>query len=146
MEHKMISLKKIFVTVLCFLLAFSLTVPSYAADARLSHGIWADMLFGITDTGMAEVSVDYVANSTSFTNVTIETYIQKRTLGLIWTKVDNGEVNKTWIDTSTAEYGYFVHHLQLEDNGTYRTVFKITFSGTGAEDDVITEKVVAVYE
>ena len=138
--------KKLFVTVLCFFLAISLIVPSYATEARLSHGISADLLFGITDTGLAEVSVDYIANSTSFTSRTVETYIQKRSLGFIWTKVDNGEVDKTWIDSSVEEYGFFVHHLQLEDPGTYRTVFKITFSGTGAEDDVITEKLNAVYE
>ena len=138
--------KKIFVVILCVFLVFCLSIPSFAAEARLSHGIRAELLFGITETGMAEVSVDYQANNTSFTNATIETYIQKRTLGLIWTKVDNGEIDKTWIDTSTAEYDYFVHHLQLEDTGTYRAVFKITFSGTGAEDDVVTENVVAVYE
>lgn len=146
MEYKMTIFKKIFTSVLCCCLALSLTVPSYAAEARLSHGISADMLFGITDTGLAEVSVDYIANSTSFTSIAVETYIQKRTLGFIWTKVDNGEVDKTWVDTSTAEDDYFVHHLQLDDTGTYRAVIKITFSGTGAEDDVITEKLTAVYE
>ena len=138
--------KKLFVSVLCFFLIFSLTLPSFAAGERLSHGVSAELVFGITDTGMAEVSVDYQGNATSFTSATIETYIQKRTLGLIWTKVDNGEVNKTWIDTSTARDDYFVHHLQLTDTGTYRAVFKLIFSGTGAEDDVITEKIEYVYD
>ena len=138
--------KKFFLATVCVFLVLSLTVPSFAVEARLSHGVSADLLFGITDTGMAEVSADYVGNNTSFTSVTIETYIQKRTLGFIWTKVDNGEVDKTWVDTSTEQMYYFSHHLQLDDTGTYRAVFKITFSGTGAEDDVITEKIVCVYE
>lgn len=138
--------KRAYVTMLCLFLIFSLTVPAFAVDARLSHGVNAELVFGITETGLAEASVDYIGNDTSFTHVTIETYIQKRTLGFIWTKVDNGETDKTWVDTSTAEYGYFVHHLQLDETGTYRAVFKITFSGTGAEDDVITEKMQDVYE
>ena len=139
-------LRKLWVSILCACLVFSLTIPVLAVEARLSHGISAGILFGITETGLAEASVDYIGNGTSFTNVTVETYIQKRTLGFIWTKVDNGEVNKTWVDTSTEEVGYFVNHLQLDDTGTYRAVFKIIFSGTGAEDDVITEKVECVYE
>lgn len=138
--------KKILMVVSCVFLAFALTVPSFAVDARLSHGIRAEMVFGITDTGMAEASIEYQGNETSFTSATIETYIQKRSLGFIWTKVDNGEVDKTWVDTSTARDDYFVYHLQLEDTGTYRAVFKITFSGTGAEDDVITERLEYVYE
>lgn len=138
--------KKMFIVVMCAFLVFGLSVPSFALDARLSHGVSADLLFGITDTGLAEISVNYVANNTSFVSATVETYIQKRTLGFIWTKVDNGEIDKTWVDTSTAEYDFFMHHLQLDDTGTYRAVFKITFSGTGAEDDVITEKVECVYE
>ena len=138
--------KKFFVAMLSVFLVVNMVVPSYAAEARLNHGVMADLVFGITDTGMAEASIDYHGNGTSFTNVRIETYIQKRTLGLIWIKVDNGETDKTWVDISSEVTGYFVHHLQLDETGTYRAVFKITFSGTGAEDDVITEKMQDVYE
>ena len=105
--------KKLFMATLCIFLALSSTLPVFAADARLSHGVNAELVFGITDSGLAEASVDYLGNRSSFTSVTVETYIQKRSLGFIWTKVDNGEVDNTWVDTSTAEYGYFVHHLQL---------------------------------
>lgn len=138
--------KKYLLVLFCVCFVTNLVLPVYAVDARLSHGVFTDMLFGITDAGLAEVSVDYEGNGTSFISATVETYIQKRSLGFIWTKVDNGEVNKTWIDTSTERVDYFVHHLQLEETGTYRAVIKITFSGTGAEDDVITEKLTAVYE
>lgn len=142
----MATIKRFLVPVLCFFLACNLAVPTFAVDARLSHGVDAELVFGITETGLAEASVDYIGNSTSFTSATVEIYIQKRTLGFIWTKVDNGEVDKTWVDRSTRQVDYFVHHLQLEETGTYRAVFKITFSGTGAEDDVITEKMQDVYE
>lgn len=142
----MIRIKISLVTLLCYVLLLSTSLPTFAIDARLSHGVSSIQLFGITSTGMAEVSVDYQGNESSFTDVTVETYIQKRSLGFIWTKVDNGEENKTWVDTSSSRTGYFVHHLQLDSKGTYRAVFKITFSGTGAEDDVIETTREYVYE
>ena len=138
--------RKILIIGLCIFLAFTLMVPAFAVDARLSHGVTAEVLFGITSTGLAEVSVDYQGNQSTFTNVVVETYVQKRTLGFIWTKVDNGEDNKVWVDNSTSRIGYFVHHLQLDSKGTYRAVYKITFSGTGAADDVIETTREYVYE
>ena len=138
-------LKPIFTVILCLTLACSLTLPVFAVDARLSHGSSTSYGFGITDTGYSELSVEFTGNGTSYTHVTVETYIQKRSLGFIWTKVDNGQDNKTWVDTSTDVIGMFVHSLQLNDTGTYRAVFKITFSGTGAADDVIEDKIERTY-
>ena len=92
------------------------------------------------------VKVDYVGKESAFTSITVETYIQKKTLGLFWTKVDNGEANNTWVDTSTALSGTFTHSLQLENTGEYRAVFKITFSGTGGADDVIEKTLTYTYE
>ena len=138
--------KRILTVLLCVLMMLASTLPVYAADARLNHGVSASVGYNIGSTGYSELSIDYTANFTSFTNITIESYIQKRSLGFIWTKVDNGEPNKTWVDTSTETDGYFVHGLQLDSKGTYRAVFTITFSGTGAADDVIEDKIEAVYE
>ena len=139
-------LKKLVLALLCVLMVLSLTLPTFAVEARLSHGVIAQYGFNITPTGYAEWMVNYGANTTSFTHITVETYIQKRSLGFIWTKVDNGEENKTWVETSTALDGLFCRGIQLDSTGTYRAVIKITFSGTGAADDVIEDKVEAVYE
>ena len=138
--------KRILTLIVCVLVLMNAVLPVYAADARMSHGIHAYVTFGITDTGLSEVSIIYGANTTSFTHITVETYIQKRSLGFIWTKVDNGETDKTWVDTSTEIDGMFLHQLQLSDKGTYRAVYTITFSGTGAEDDVIEDKLEYKYQ
>ena len=139
-------MKKVLLFLLCILLVVSTTISVHAANARLSHGIYSVQTFSITPSGLAELSVDYKGNTTSFTSVTIETYIQKRTLGFIWIKVDNGETNNTWVDVSTERIDYIIHDLQLSDTGTYRAVFKITFSGTGAADDVLEDTIECVYE
>ena len=130
---------------LCILMVLSLTLPAHAANARLSHGVIAVCGFDVGSTGWSEVNLTYAGNSTSFTSIRVETYIQKRTLGFIWTKVDNGQPDKTWVDTSTAVSGTFDHGLQLDSTGTYRAVFTVTFSGTGAPDDVIEDKIERTY-
>ena len=139
-------LKKLIMVSICVLMVMALTLPTFSAEPRLNHGVVAQYGFDITPDGYSELMVSYSANTTSFTHITVETYIQKRSLGFIWTKVDNGETDKTWVDTSTVDHGYFSHGLQLDATGTYRAVFKITFSGTGADDDVIENKIEAVYE
>ena len=138
-------LKQTITVMLCILMVLSLTLPAHAANARLSHGVIASCGFDVGSSGWAEVYVTYSGNATSFTNIRVETYIQKRTLGFIWTKVDNGEPDKTWVDTSTENGGIFDHGLQLDSTGTYRAVFTVTFSGTGAADDVIEDKIERTY-
>ena len=138
-------LKTTMMLLLCVLMVLSSTLPVYAANARLSHGVIATCSYDIAATGYSEAVITYAGNSTSFTHITVETYIQKRSLGFIWTKVDNGEDGKTWIDTSTSDHGSFRHGLQLDSTGTYRAVFTITFSGIGAEDDVIEDKIERTY-
>ena len=137
--------KRMFTLIVCAMMIVGATLPTYAANARMGHGVDCTTDFYISSSGLATARVSYTGNATTFTDITVETYIQKRSLGLIWTKVDNGESNKTWVDTSTSQTGTFVHNLQLDSTGTYRAVFKITFSGTGAADDVIDEKIEYVY-
>lgn len=137
--------KRLLTLLFCALMIIGATVPVFAANARMSHGMRCNVDFSIDSAGVATVCVSYAGNATTFTDITVETYIQKRSLGLVWTKVDNGESNKTWVDTSTSQTGTFVHNLQLDSTGTYRAVFKITFSGTGAADDVIEDKIEYVY-
>lgn len=137
-------IKRMLTLFLCVLMMVGACIPVFAANERMSHGSYSNIGFRINASGLATISVNYAGTAT-FTDITVETYIQKRSLGLVWTKVDNGEPNKTWVDTSTSQTGTFVHDLQLDSTGTYRAVFKITFSGTGASDDVITERIEDVY-
>ena len=138
-------MRKMIALLLCVLMIMGATLPIYAATARANHASDYVTEFYIDSSGLATVYVRYVGNTTTFTDFTVKTYIQKQSLGLIWTKVDNGEPNKTWVDSSTALTDSFEHELQLDSTGTYRAVFKITISGTGAEDDSFTERIEDVY-
>lgn len=137
--------KKLISVFLCVLMIMGMTLPVYASNARMNHAVDYNTVFYIDSSGVAETNMSYVGNGTTFTNVTVETYIQKRSLGLIWTKVDNGEPDKTWVDNSSSVSDSFSHDLKLDSAGTYRAVFKITFSGSTASDDVITDRIEADY-
>lgn len=111
----------------------------------LNNGSNSTSRFGISSSGLSEVSVSYNGIKGTTTKVTITTYIQKKTLGLFWTKVDIGAENKEWIDTLTDVNGYISHKYQLSSTGTYRAVIKIVFSGTGGSDDEIEDKIEKKY-
>lgn len=146
-------MKKLLSLLLCGLMLFASVLPVYAANGGndpivpyMNNANRYQHTFAVSSSGEAMVKVDYVGKESAFTSITVETYIQKKTLGLFWTKVDNGEANNTWVDTSTALSGTFTHSLQLENTGEYRAVFKITFSGTGGADDVIEKTLTYTYE
>lgn len=93
--------------------------------------------FTIGTTGKATISAVYNAYQSRFTSATITSYIEKRTLGIFWTKVDIGEPNNEWVDTSTDYADAFGHEFWLEDKGTYRATVVYEISGTGGATDVI---------
>lgn len=138
------TVKRAVALVMCVLMMACTILPLYAG-ARMSHAVDCRRSFRIDSSGKATITVRYEGNASSFTNVTVETYIQKKSLGLFWTKVDNGQADKTWVDSSSATSGSFTHTLNLDATGTYRAVFKITFSGTGAAADVIEDEIEYVY-
>ena len=78
-------------------------------------------------------------------SVTITIKIQKRSLGLIWTKVDIGVPNNEIVVTSTNAADTFVYNIQLNSTGNYRAVITYTVSGSGGADDVIEDICTAEY-
>ena len=101
--------------------------------------------FDITSTGFASVYFDYEGDPDVITSATSEIYLEKRFLGIFWTRVDIGETDNVWVDVFYDDYGYVDHTLQLEKTGTYRAKFKLTFTGTNTEDDVLEKTVEATY-
>jgi len=93
--------------------------------------------FTISTAGKATISAVYNGYRDRTTGATITSYIEKRTLGLFWTKVDIGEPNNEWVDTSTDYSGAFGHEFYLEDTGTYRATVVYEIRGTGGATDVI---------
>lgn len=64
-------------------------------------------------------------------------YVEKRVLGIFWTRVDIGTPNNVWTD-STSSYTYGeIFSTQLNSTGTYRITATFTVTGTGGTNDTI---------
>lgn len=129
-------MKRFLVCLLCMLMLFSyVTIPAAAANDGImpcyNNVLETTTIFTISDSGVATVTVSYTGVPGVTTGATITTKIQKRSLGLIWTKVDE------WVDSARlVSYSTF-HSVTLPDNGTYRVVVEYEITGTGGATDVI---------
>ena len=105
---------------------------------RLNNTATTSTNFTITTAGKATISATYDGYKNITTGATITSYIEKRTLGLFWSRVDIGEPNNEWVDTSTDYVGAFGHEFWLDSKGTYRATVVYEISGTGGATDEIT--------
>ena len=90
----------------------------------------------INDSGIMTISYQYSGYPAATTKAVITTYIEKRTLGLFWSRVDIGTTGDEWVDTIN-DYRYTGSRTyQLPSSGTYRVtvVYKIYGSGGSADE------------
>lgn len=121
------------------------TIIVTSIDPRLNNGSSCNNTFTISSSGLATVNVRYTGISGVTTKVTSTVYIQKKFLGLFWTKVDIGTTDDEWVDSSTKVSGAFSHSVQLGSSGTYRAVFEIKMYGSGGATDTIENKIEKKY-
>lgn len=91
----------------------------------------------INSSGKMTISYQYSGYPSTTTKAVITTYIEKKTLGLFWSRVDIGTTDDQWVDTIN-DYRYTGSiTYQLSSSGTYRVtvVYKIYGSG-GAADEI----------
>lgn len=71
------------------------------------------------------------------TQIEADLYVEKRVLGIFWTRVDIGYTNNIWHDSTTSFHFYNEFITQLPSTGTYRVNVTYTVSGTGGSADII---------
>ena len=97
------------------------------------------------NNGILEINNYYsVGAGTGFTSAEIHTYVERKVLGVIWVKVDNGQPNKTWVSTSTSFYYTKNYSMTLPQNGTYRVTAQYTFYGSSGSE-ATTRQVTVTY-
>lgn len=146
--------KAITLLLLSILIISSLSIPIMAAAMTSDNEIlprWNNTNtcktnFTITESGTAQVLVQYQGIPDVTTNVETRVQLEKKVLGLFWSKVDIGEPNDEWIVISSNINDTIVHTTHLNKKGTYRAVFEVTFSGSNGPDDVVEIKTEAKYE
>lgn len=100
---------------------------------------------GISDSGKMTINYSYVGSSGITTKAVITTYIEKKILGLFWSRVDIGTTNDEWVDTINNYKYTGSRTYQLSSSGTYRVTIKFKIYGTGGSADEIERQVKASY-
>lgn len=99
----------------------------------------------ISSSGVITINNRYTGTQSVTTKAIITTYIEKKVLGLFWSRVEIGETDDEWVDV-IYNYQYSgSHSYQLESTGTYRVTVEYVIYGSGGSADTITKEIEKSY-
>lgn len=137
-------IKRIFVALLVLCLSI---IPISPVSAAVADGNEIVPLYNNVSSATANVSINnsgkmtityqYYGSSAVTTKAVITTYIEKKTLGLFWTRVDIGTTDDEWVDTKYDPSYNGSRTYQLSSTGTYRVTVNYKIYGTGGSADEI---------
>lgn len=144
---KKLALKKLLSLILVnVLLLLISSIPVKAAMKEeiapcYNNVISADTLVSISSSGIIKVTNSYTGANSVTSKAVITTYIEKKILGIFWSRVDIGQTNDEWVDT-IYNYKYSgSHSVQLPSTGTYRVNVEYVIYGSGGSADTITRQI-----
>lgn len=141
-------MKKLIALFLCIITLFSMfsivgysatveeneAVPYYNNVSKASHTV------SLSSNGTVSIVNKYAGTNGVTTKAVITTYIEKRFLGIFWTRVDIGTTDDEWVDT-IYNYTYSgSHSFKLESTGTYRVTTEFVIYGSGGSADTIIDE------
>lgn len=91
----------------------------------------------INSSGKMTITYKYTGISGTTTKAVITTYIEKRTLGIFWSRVDIGTTDDEWVDTISKTSYTGSRTYQLSSSGTYRVNVEYKIYGSGGSADTI---------
>ena len=123
---------------ICFLITpVALTASAAEIQPRLNNTISTATAMNINSTGRLTVTYKYVGVPDVTTKAVITTYVEKRVLGIFWSRVDIGTTNDEWVDTIYEDEYSGGRTYQLSSSGTYRVTVEYKIYGTGGAADVL---------
>lgn len=137
-------IKRIFAIVLTLCVSI-VPLCSFSASAatpeeitpRYNNTLSTTTAMNINSSGKMTISYEYTGYPGTTTKAVITTYIEKKVLGLFWSRVDIGTTDDQWVDTIN-DYIYSGHRTyQLSSSGTYRVTVVYKIYGTGGAADEI---------
>lgn len=93
--------RMISVCVACLLMASTISFVAYADEAvPFYNNVYSvSSTASISSSGLLTVTNSYTGSSSVTTKAVITTYIERKTLGIFWSRVDIGQTNDEWVDT-----------------------------------------------
>lgn len=132
---------------ICTSVISSFAIISYAGDVvpyyNNVHRAQSDV--SVSSTGVMTVFNSFSGDASVFSKAVITTYIEKRVLGIFWSKVDIGQTNDEWVDTIYTNVYSGTHNFQLESKGTYKVTVEYVVYGSGGSADTITKEIEKSY-
>lgn len=146
-KTRALSLLLAFVSVLTVFGVFASSKAVSAAEITpyFNNTISASTSVNLPSSGKITITNSYKGVKDVTTKAVITTYIEKRFLGIFWTRVDIGTTDNEWVDTSYNYYYTGDHSFQLESTGTYRVTVKFVISGSGGSADEIVKEIEKEY-
>ena len=127
---------------LLMLMAF-LVAPNAKASAEVepkyNSAIYVDSNSYINTAGMLQSAIQAKGEKGNTTRIEVELYVEKRVLGIFWTRVDIGTASNTWTDTVNNWQYSNTFSTQLSSSGTYRVTVKFTAFCADGSSDVATK-------
>lgn len=99
----------------------------------------------ISSNGTITINNRYTGTQSVTTKAVITTYIEKKTLGIFWSRVNIGQTNDEWVDTIYNYYYSGYHSTQLPSTGTYRVTVEYIIYGSGGVADTIVKEIEKSY-
>ena len=140
-------IKRFVITISTLSLILTLFKPVFADEImpRYNNTLTTNDSFAISNNGLATITYKYIGIPDVTTKAVITSYLEKKTLGLFWRRVDIGTTDDEWVDTiNKASYSGSRTH-QLSSTGKYRATIVYTIYGSGGSADEITKQYESTY-
>ena len=145
--------KNIIKRVVCIAVAFVIAMSTFSAFAAaqmvepyFNNTMDASNTVSISSSGKLTIKNNFLAYDNYFSKAIITTYVEKKVLGLFWSRVDIGQNNNKWIDVIYESLYTGFHYFQLSDKGTYRVTTEFVVYGSGGPADTLTETATTEYK
>lgn len=133
--------------VMCTVLISTVSFIAYAEEIipRYNNVSYAESNVTISSSGKMNITNSFSGSASVFSRAVITTYVERKTLGLFWTRVDIGQTDDEWVDTIYTNVYSGTHSHQLEKAGTYRVTVEYVIYGSGGAADTITREIEKTY-
>ncbi len=137
-------IKKIFIVIMVLCLSVTSFVTASSATAipeeimpLYNNTSATDCAMKISSSGLMTIDYNIDGKPGVTTRAVVTTYVEKRVLGLFWSRVDIGTTNDEWVDT-IYDYEFTKKRTyQLSSSGTYRVNIEMVVYGSGGSADTI---------
>ncbi len=124
---------------------FVVPISRVSAATMYNNVINVSASSSVSSGGLLQTALYAIGTKGVTSRIIIELYVEKRILGVFWSKVEIGVPDNVWIDSVNSHIYNNTFSTQLNSSGTYRVTVTFTISGSGGPDDIITKQNTVTY-